>query len=72
MANGHKFLERGAYARSLVELGVHRRWVKGLMVVGAVIIPIGIWIDDVLVVTVGMIVVIGGGVWRLWLSIPDL
>jgi hypothetical protein len=43
----------------------------GLIVMGACIIPMGIWAGDVFVVTVGMISVAAGGTWRLWLSVPD-
>jgi hypothetical protein len=70
MANVDRFAERGVYARPLVERGV-RLLAMGLIVLGTGTIPMGIWTDDVFVVTVGMIGVAAGGAWRLWLAVPD-
>jgi hypothetical protein len=69
MANVDKFPEQEAYAR-LIERGV-RLLAMGLIVMGAVIISMGIWADNLSVATVGMSGVIGGVFWRLWLTIPD-
>jgi hypothetical protein len=55
----------------LAERRVLRRLAMGLTVLGAVIIPMGIWADDVLVVTFGLVGVIWGVVWRLWLTLPE-
>jgi hypothetical protein len=67
MANEIEFPEQGAYARTLIWAGVLQRCAKGLIVMGTGTIPMGIWADNVSVVIVGMIGVIGGVVWRLWL-----
>jgi hypothetical protein len=70
MANEREFAEQWAYARLLVERGV--LWLAlALIVVGMGAIPIGIWADNLFVVTVGMIGMISGVLWVLWLAIPD-
>jgi hypothetical protein len=71
MANEGEFHEQGAYERPPIWPGVQRPLAMGLSLLGTGIVPIGIWADSVLVVTVGMIGVIGGVVWRLWLTLPD-
>jgi hypothetical protein len=71
MANVGKFPERRAYARPRRERGVLRRLAMALSVLGTCTIPIGIWADDVLVVAIGLISIVAGVVWRLWLTLPD-
>jgi hypothetical protein len=59
------------FARPLMEHGVLRRRAVGLIVMGAGIIAMGFVAGDALAMTVGVIGVVAGGAWRLWLAIPD-
>jgi hypothetical protein len=75
MANEGEFPERGglraAVGRTLVRRGVLWGWAGALMVMGASIVAVGFVVGYLLIVIVGVMGVLGGGFWRLWLSIPD-
>jgi hypothetical protein len=68
MANEPMFAARKAYERRLTEHGTLRRRAVGLIVIGAGCLLIGAVTGDVFTVTVGLISVGAGGIWRWYLA----
>jgi hypothetical protein len=64
MANERKFPEQRALERRLTEHGTLRRRAVGLIVIDVGCLLIGIVSRDVFTVTVGLIGVGAGGIWR--------
>jgi hypothetical protein len=68
MANERKFPEQWAYERRLMEDGTLRRRALALIVIGLAFIVMGGANLDLFAVTVGLIGVAAGGIWRWCLT----
>jgi hypothetical protein len=68
MANEPMFAERRAYERRQMEDGTLRRRAVGLIVIGVGCLLVGLVSRDVFTVTVGLISVGAGGIWRWYLA----
>jgi ATP-dependent protease HslVU (ClpYQ) peptidase subunit len=68
MANEPMFAARRAYERRLTEDGTLRRRAAGLIVIGVGCLLIAMATGDLFTVTVGLISLGAGGIWRWYLS----
>ena len=67
MANERTFAEQRSYERRLIEYGMLRRRALGLIVIGAGFIVMGVVNSDAFDMTVGLMGVAAGGIWRWYL-----